>query len=55
MAATDLACDDCAQPAAMLALFGAGVVLVPLAAIGARMAWGICRDPLARHIAGMPW
>ena len=42
MAATDLACDDCAQPAAMLALFGAGVALgvAPVLVIGARVIWG---------------
>ena len=42
MAATDLACDDCAQPAAMLALFGAGVLLgvAPILIVGARVIWG---------------
>ena len=50
-----LACDDCAMPTAMLALTGAGLVLLPLALVGARMAYGICRDPLARAVAGIPW
>lgn len=42
MAATDPVRADCAMPTAMLALFGAGVLLgvAPVLVIGARVIWG---------------
>ena len=40
MAATDLACDDCAQPAAMLFLAGVALGVAPILIVGARVIWG---------------
>ena len=39
MAATDLACDDCAQPAAMLFLAGVALGVAPILIVGARVIW----------------
>lgn len=50
----DLACDDCHQPTAMLALAAVGGFLLTAGWIG-RAAYGIAVDTHARSIAGWPW